>query len=80
MIEAQAAGLHVFASNHISSESKISELVQFIPLEAGAKTWARKILANKNIFKKRKDMEKLIKKEGYDIMNSVNKIYKIYMN
>lgn len=43
MLEAQAAGLHCFASTEVTTEVNCG-LVTFLPLEKGAKEWAKIIL------------------------------------
>lgn len=78
MIEAQAAGLPIFASTNISKESKISDLVTFISLEKNEKEWASLIMNNK--IKREKNTETILKNAGYEIKETVKKIEKIYLN
>lgn len=80
MIEAQAAGLRVFASTNISTESKISDLVEFMSIENEPSEWAEKIINKRNILKNRVNMEEILVKKGYDIINSANDISVIYNN
>ena len=71
-IEAQASGLKSYLSDVITEEVKITDLVNFISLKKSSKTWAEKILKNRNY--KRQDMTGKIEKAGYDIINEIKKI------
>ncbi|MGN1310299.1 MAG: glycosyltransferase family 1 protein [Clostridia bacterium] len=77
MIEMQAAGLPIFASNNISSETKISDLVEFISLLKSDEEWAKLVLENMNF--QRKNMSEIIEKAGYDIKSTINMILNIYL-
>lgn len=45
LVEAQASGLYSLASTNVPEEAKCSELVSYLPLEAGAGAWADEILS-----------------------------------
>lgn len=68
-IEAQAAGLPVFASaDVIPDEANIdSEIFNFLSLKESEKVWAKEILNFTNNEKVRRSKDKLIKEAGYDI-------------
>ncbi|MCD8012433.1 MAG: glycosyltransferase [Lachnospiraceae bacterium] len=51
LIEAQATGLPVFASDSISQEHKISNRLKFISLSSSAEIWADIILKSDDIYK-----------------------------
>ena len=77
LIEAQAMGVQCFASNYVPEEADIG-LCEFLPLEIGAKKWAKTIdkYIEENKYGKI-DYEKLSK---YDIKNVVLELEKIYSN
>lgn len=68
-IEAQTAGLPVFASDKvIASETKIDNTIfNFIPLDENESYWAQAILKFDNNKSQRNSNEELIKESGYDI-------------
>ena len=76
LVEAQANGISIFASDTISKETKIGDNINFISLEATAKEWAETILKDK--FERCDNYEK-IKLAGYDINTEKEKIEKLLM-
>lgn len=66
-VEAQAAGLTVYASDSISEEHRITNLVHFLPLASGASAWAKEITDDIKIIPKRKNMLSEMTKAGYEI-------------
>ncbi len=64
-IEAQAAGLPCFFSEEITKEAAITDLVNYISLQASVSDWALAIV--KSIGQKREKMAKVIIKAGYDV-------------
>ena len=48
MIEAAASGLKIIGSNNISSESKILDTTELMPIDISCEIWANKILDYKN--------------------------------
>ncbi len=78
LIEAQAAGLQCFVSDAVSSESKITDNLQFIPLDKGAEYWAQKVLSCKGIEKKNTYSE--IYNAGYDIDAGTKILTDIYLS
>ena len=77
MIEAQAAGLSCFISDKVSIECKRTDLVQQIPLTAGADYWADEILKAK--MTSRKDTYEEIKVAGFDIQENAKKLQQFYI-
>lgn len=77
-IEAQAAGLKVFASDTIPEEVKITELVSFISLKKSKQEWAYNILKNLEKEKLRKKNYEQIKNSGYDIKYTTEKLENYY--
>lgn len=77
-IEAQAAALKVIASDRIPLEAKLSDYLEYVPLNKSSKEWAEKILEYKNGYE-RIDISKLIERKGYSIRNSAKELEKIYL-
>lgn len=76
-VEAQAAGLFVFASDTISSEHKISDKLEFISLSNSAEEWAEKVMDSLMMqsISKRKNNSIC---DGYSIIETVKKLEEIY--
>lgn len=76
-VEAQCAGLPIIASDTVSDEIKISNLVKFISLDSHSCTWAKAIIQSyeNNV---RMDMSEVIKDKGYDILNTAKYFEKFY--
>ncbi|MFI3326691.1 MAG: glycosyltransferase [Clostridia bacterium] len=71
-IEAQSAGLHVFASSEgISKQTKITDFFHFLSLQQSQKQWSEKILST-NL--EHKDTYEQIKKAEFDINISAKSI------
>lgn len=77
MIEAQATGLHCVASrDNVTAEVAVTDLVEFVPLEAGAVHWAERALG---CGYERKDMRDQITDAGYDIEATATWIQEFYL-
>ncbi|MDH7446573.1 glycosyltransferase family 1 protein [Aquimarina sp. 2201CG14-23] len=77
LIEAQAAGLQVFASDTITEEVRLTNLIEFISLQESPEFWAKKIDAAQNITKK--DTKHLIVQGAYDIIDNAKKTQEFYL-
>lgn len=77
LIEAQASGIKIFASQNISQEVKITDLVNFMPLEIGPEQWAKEILNQRKY--ERKNMRDVIIEKGYDVKELSSKLASIYL-
>lgn len=66
-VEAQTAGLPVYASDSISEEHRVTDLVHFLPLTFGASAWAAKIVKDMENMPKRKNMLSEMTRAGYEI-------------
>lgn len=77
-IEAQASGLKVLVSDKVSKQMKITDNVEYLPLELGSKKWAEKINNACNNYK-RKDMSNKIKISGFDILEVAKELKKCYL-
>ncbi|MCB6568168.1 glycosyltransferase family 1 protein [Eubacterium limosum] len=78
-IEAQAAGLPCFMADTITNEVDLTGLVQFISLKNTPADWAEKILNYKNN-DTRKNTNEMIKKAGYDIKDTAEKMENYYLS
>ena len=74
-IEAQAAGLPCFISDTVTKEVDITGLCTFLP-NGEEKKWSESILANTVI---RTDTSERIRKAGYDIKDTANRIENFYL-
>ena len=77
LIEAQAAGLKVFASDTVTKEVRLCEDVNFLSLDNSPDFWAKEILSVLP-YKKENNYLK-IKKSGYDIISNVAILESFYM-
>lgn len=75
-IEAQAAGLPCFISDKVPIECKKTDLVQQIPLSAGAEKWANAITSCN---KERKNRYEEIKESGFDIVENAKRLEDYYL-
>lgn len=74
VIEAQASGMHCFASTNVPREADLGN-IEFLDLSIGAKEWAKKIsqyIHEYSMLRKEVDMA------SYDIHNVIKEYYKIY--
>ena len=82
LVEWQIAGLPCIISSAITKEVKLTNLVQFVPLEKNPKYWAEEIgkieLQDRNLIKDKVIAQ--IKEQGYDIKENAKKLEKIYEN
>lgn len=77
LIEAQAAGLKIIASDTISSEVNFSKLIQFIALKESSLHWAKQLL--QSIKYKRENTQKIVIDSGYDIVNNAKNLEDFYL-
>lgn len=78
IIEAQVSGLPCFTTEgSVSTECSVTDLVNYIPLESGAKAWADAIINSRNI--KRVDRFEQIKAAGYDAASAAKTLQNLYL-
>ncbi|HHX68645.1 MAG TPA: glycosyltransferase family 1 protein [Gallicola sp.] len=77
LIEAQTAGLKIFASDTITDEVAFTDDISFLSLNKSAEYWAEEIL--KSVPYKRKDNSEIIKNKGYDIVESAKWLENFYL-
>ncbi len=78
LVEAQAAGIPVYASDRISREHRLTERIRFFALETGAEEWAKQILENLDQPSDR-DTAGLLEKNGYDIRSAAGELEEWYV-
>ncbi len=78
-IEAQASGLKTFCSDNVPDSVKITDMTEFVSLSDSSHEWAEKLLECKNGYL-RTDMSEKIKQSGFDIMDTVRFLKKIYLS
>lgn len=77
LIEAQAAGLNIFASDTITKEVQVTNLIQWLSLSNTPKVWAKRVYDSTLCI--RKDRVNEIVQAEYDIYENVKKLENIYL-
>ena len=78
LIEAQAVGLECITSERVvAKEAKVTDLLEFYPLENTPKQWAKEIYRQREY--KREDTYEKIKKNGYDIKEIAQYLENFYI-
>lgn len=84
VLEWQASGIQCLVSDRVTTECKVSDLVEFLNIYNGVKTWVDKIL-NYKIFEDNKRKEKSeegcqgLKDNNFEITSNVKKLESIYI-
>ena len=78
-IEAQAAGLPCFFSDHVTDEVLLSPAAQRIPLAAGDEEWALAILSARQTEIDRSQGTSIVRCAGYDIHIEARKLQTMYL-
>lgn len=76
LVEAQAAGLPVFASDSTTKETQFSPNMKFLSLEQTASEWANEIIEKGCV--KREDLSELIMSSGFEIHSMIDNFYRLY--
>jgi glycosyltransferase EpsF len=77
-VEAQASGLLCILSDDMTKETKVLETAKFLSLNNSAKEWAKEIFEKFTKFK-RKDTQKEISDNNFNIKNEIEKLGREYM-
>jgi glycosyltransferase involved in cell wall biosynthesis len=79
-VEAQAAGLHVLASDAVPREAVvIPELVKFLPLSAGADAWSSELLRQLSMARYDASIAaEKVRRSPYSIEESYRRLHSIY--
>lgn len=78
-LEWQAAGLPLIVSDSVTSEIKLTDLVEFISLNKSAKEWVESILCTDIINRRKNDYVSVLRQRGYDIRENINALEEIYI-
>lgn len=76
LIEVQASGMPVFASDSTTAEVSYSPYFKFLSLKQSASDWAEEIVTRGAI--ERKDMKTETKKAGFEIHEMIDNLYRLY--
>lgn len=79
VMEAQASGLPCIISDKIPNETRLSDLVEVIPLNAPKDVWVESVLRNNRATENRHNYYKKIVNKGYDIKENVKWIEQFYL-
>ena len=79
LIEAQASGTKILASNTISNEVNITDMITFLTLEESSNYWAQQILKISIASLNKENTKDLIVKSGYDIYTNAEKIQSFFI-
>lgn len=79
MVEAQASGLKVVASDRVSQEAKLIPETKFLPLEASPQIWAEYVLTFTNGYIRRDTRNEMID-AGYSVTDNIHTLEKFYKN
>lgn len=78
VVEAQAAGLPCFISDAVTREVDVSDRATFLPLDAGPRAWAERVLSPAP--DSRVDVADLVRKAGYDVKATAHNLMDFYLN
>nr|AHF24544.1 glycosyl transferase group 1 [uncultured bacterium Contig248] len=77
-VEAQATGIHVLASDQVSKEAAVTDLIRYLPLSEGAQKWAEELVSMANDGTARKDRREDLRKAGFTIREEAKKLERFY--
>lgn len=78
LVEAQASGLHIVATDTISSEINLTDLVEFCSLDDSPKKWACSALKYADGYERRNTKAE-IAASGYDIVSTTEELKQFYL-
>jgi glycosyltransferase involved in cell wall biosynthesis len=76
LIEAQASGMPVFASDSTTQETAYSPNMHFLSLHQSPAEWAKAVIGQEAV--EREDMTVKIRQAGFDIDVMIDNFYKLY--
>ncbi len=77
-IEAQTNGLPCVVSNRVAKLAKVTDILEFYPLEDGADNWAKYLLQFKRNNINRESYCDKVRKSGWDIKDIAGKLRELY--
>jgi glycosyltransferase involved in cell wall biosynthesis len=78
VIEAQATGLHCLVSDRVTREVAVTDLVEFLDIDAPPKVWADRALSFTKSFEREDKIDEL-RAKGYDIADSAKFLENCYL-
>ena len=79
VLEAQASGLPVLCSQGLSEEVKLTDLVDFLSLDAGPKAWAERMAAHSQRTSDREHYADVVAAAGFDAKTVAQRIGQVYL-
>lgn len=76
-IESQGAGLPTLVSNRVPQEVKVTDLVEFLPLNSGIEIWTEHIMKYKDGYERENTLEQL-RNAHYDIKQTTQDLVQYY--
>lgn len=77
LIEAQGCGCPCYASTNVPQDGKLTPIIQYLPLELGARAWAEKINAEVTVCP-HQDYWKLMEEAGYELKAAAKRMERLY--
>lgn len=78
LVEAQANGLKIFASNQMTTETDITGNISFLPVDKGTQVWVDEVLKFQDFIKT--NTKNKIVKAGYDIQSNAISMQNFYLS
>lgn len=79
LIEAQASGLKIFASDVITNEVAITNNIEFMSLNSSAEVWADRIMEYRDGYERKNSSQEIIA-SGYDVKNNAQELEQFYLS
>ena len=79
LIEAQASGLKIFASDVITNEVAITNNIEFMSLNSSAEVWADRIMEYRDGYERKNSSQEIIA-AGYDVKNNAQELEQFYLS
>ena len=77
LVEAQTSGLPVICSVAVSKDAALTDKIKYISIKEDTKVWSDAITNILNSYE-RKEQSSVIKKAGFDIVETVEKLKQLY--
>ena len=80
LVEAQASGLPVAASNNVTKQVNITGLIKYISLKESIDTWTKEVMQHRANQKDRSIYAEMMKESIFDINAVIEELADIYVN